>query len=633
MVNGSVLGKAVAKQSTNSVDKKDKNLEKYLKMFDDAWKYAKQNYHEKWEAYWKLYHNMRVKKSHDGIVESFVPLVNSSVNTIVATLFNSNPSVDYVPNHPDQEADTKVLNELYDDFARRDNWVQKNKTNGRQGIITGNMVAFYEWVPDKNGGYVHKQNIPIRDTIIDPQSNGWENWRYVGRRYHASKKELAKETIYNPETDKQEKRYKNLDKITNDGGSIDQESDKQIKDQAIGSIAPEDKDQIEIIEIWTRKEVVVIANRTTIIEQRENPYFTLDKALFEQRRIESEIAVEEYTQAKAAWDAERAARLPYGEDIGEFEAEAPAVFDEEFDEEHAGLLPFAHGRIYQDISLPYGDGDVDIIADQQELLNDYTELSLEAVLYTIFPQVTLDPKYSTWLDDLDPTPGKAYPFPNGAMNYLQPPTVPTNVFNERTNMKDEIRESIAVSQISKGVSATDNTTATEIKALVGQSDVRIQEKAQTLANDFFVQEARIVLRLLQLNAPDEMWVRTVQDANVDFVAINPRQFLGEYTPMVTLEIQRRANEAEKQEAYTQAFQIVIQDPTNDLYEAKKIFYRRMMPDLTDEEIERIIGSENPAEAQAQLPAGEGQITPDQVAQAVESAQANEAMSPTTGGLL
>lgn len=540
-------------------------------MFNNSWDYAKRNYHSRWKNNWDLYHNRRVKRSHDGIVETFVPLVNSSVNTITASLFISNPTVTYVPNHPDQEADTKILSEIYADMGRRDNWVQKNKVNGRQGIITGNLCAFYEWISDKTGGYVHKINVPVRDMIIDPNSHGLDDCRYVGRRYFASLKELKQEKIYDPETKEYIPRYQNLDKVTGGGDSGDDfESDKRQKDQSLGSVAPNDKDEVELIEIWTRKEVVVIAGRSTLIEARENPYYTLEKSAFEQRKLDHEL------------------QSTLGEKVGEF--------TEQFDEANAGMLPFAHGRMYEDISLPYGDSDVDIIADQQELLNDLTEMSVEAALYSLYPERTIDPAFTTLIDDLEPGPGKVFPVPKGAMEWNNPAPFPTGMLNERANIKDEIREAISVSQISKGVAATDDITATEIKATLGRGDTRIQEKAQTLANDFFVQEARIVLRMIQLNAPSSLWVRTVQDAHVSFSEVNPSKFLGEYTPMVTLDVQKRYEEDEIKERYMQAYSMLIQDPTNNLEAIKKYCLPKILPDMTPEQIEEIITppTSNPA---------------------------------------
>lgn len=573
--NGDVFGLNLTEQKKKQSGEKDTKLTKWLGKFERSWNYAKQNYHQKWENNWKLYRNIRVKRSHDGVVQTFVPMVNSAVNTIVAELFNSNPLVNYVPNHPDQEADTKVLNEIYADFALRDNWVQKNKVNGRQGLITGNFCAFYEWIDDRDGGYVHKINIPIRDMIIDPSSSSYEDWKYVGRRFFADKKSLEEETIYDFKTDSYRKRYKNLDEVIS--GGKDEDDDKSKKDQMIGSI-DDNKDRVELIEIWTKKHVVVIANRNTIIEERENPHYALAKSQQAQRKVEAQLKGEEITE----------------------------------DDKVEGLLPFAHGRIYADISLPYGDSDVDIIADQQELLNELTELNIEALLYTLYPEKTLDPKFSEWIDDMEPAPGKIYPLPQGAMSWNNPPAIPNGISQERLNIKDEIRESSAISRISKGASATGSTTATEIKNMLGQMDSRIQEKAQTLANEFFFQEAKIVLKLIQLYAPEQMWVRTLGDAKVSFDEVNPRQFLGEYTPMITLDIQRKLQRSEEQEAYTQAYQILIQDPTNNLPALKKIMFRKMFPDLTQEEIEQIITPPEQLEQgqQDQLPQGEEIIPQD-----------------------
>lgn len=576
-LNGDVSTNSMAKAARKDDAKKDNStLAEFLKKFNDSWTYAQQNYHQVWEDNWKLYRNIRVKKNHPGTIEAFVPMVNSTVNTIVASLFNSNPTVKYIPNRADQDDETDILNDIYQDFARRDGWALKNKINGRQGVITGNYFAYYEWQPDDNGGYVHKEIVPIRDAIIDPNAHNLGDAEYVGRRFFTSKKSLEEATIYNPETGKVEKRYKDLDDVE-DGtgvGGVDSESDKAKKDEALGSVSPDRASQVEILEIWTHKKVVVIANRKKVIEERENPYYTLSKSRYEQRKIEHELLRAQMLQETAGL-----------QDIG--------PFDEEFSEHNAGLIPFAHGTEYPDVSLVYGSSDVDIIADEQELLNTLTELNIEAVLYQLFPERRIDPKFADKLDNLDPAPGKVYPLPIGAMDWQNPPAIPTNAFAERNNLKGEIREAASVSEISKGITSTDSTTATEIKAMLGQADIRIREKADNLAQGFFMQEATIVFRLLQLYADDEYMVRTVGEDGVNWQEVDMTRFKGEYTPMVTLDVQAQLEKSEKQEAYTNAFQMIIADPTNNLMAAKEIMYPKMMPDLSQEEIERIITQEQP----------------------------------------
>lgn len=591
----------MAKKPTTTTKKDNPVLSRFLKYFTDSWTYAQQNYHQTWERNWKLYRNIRTEKNHPGTIECFVPMVNSTVNTIVASLFNSNPSVKYLPNRADQNEETDILNDVYQDFARRDGWALKNKINGRQGIITGNYFAYYEWQPDDNGGFVHKEIIPIRDAILDPNAHNIADAKYVGRRFFTSKKELENTLIFNPETGKMEKRYKDLDNVTENAtdGGLDAQSDKAIKDTALGSVSPNKGSQVEVIEIWTHEEVCVIANQQTVIEYRENPYFALNKSKFEQRKL--------------AWELERLQKLQQSagaDDIGEFK--------EEFNKKSAGLIPFAHGCDYPDVSLIYGSSDVDIIADEQELLNTLTELNIEAVLYQLYPERRIDPKFAGKLDNLDPMPGKVYPLPAGAMDWNNPPTIPTNAFAERNNIKGEIRESASVSEISKGITATDSTTATEIKAMLGQADVRIREKADNLAQGFFMQEATIVFKLLKLYADDKYMIRKVGDNGVKFETVEMSKFIGDYTPMVTLDVQAQLEKSEKQEAYTNAFQMIIADPTNNLAEAKRIMYPKMMPELTQEEIAAIITPTQPQQPQmAQpVPQMENMATQDMTAQDV-----------------
>lgn len=568
----------MAKKPTTTTKKDNPVLSRFLKYFTDSWTYAQQNYHQTWERNWKLYRNIRTEKNHPGNIECFVPMVNSTVNTIVASLFNSNPTVKYIPNRADQNEETDILNDVYQDFARRDGWALKNKINGRQGVITGNYFAYYEWQPDDAGGFVHKEIIPIRDAILDPNAHNIADAKFVGRRFFTSKKDLENTLIFNPETGKMEKRYKDLDNVQENAtdGGMDAQSDKAIKDTALGSVSPTKGAEVEIIEIWTHEEVCVIANRLTVIEHRENPYYALNKSKYEQRKLEWELNRLQTLQETAG-----------AEDIGEFK--------EEFNKKGAGLIPFAHGCDYPDVSLIYGSSDVDIIANEQELLNTLTELNIEAVLYQLYPERRIDPKFAGKLDNLDPMPGKVYPLPAGAMDWNNPPAIPTNAFAERNNIKGEIRESASVSEISKGITATDSTTATEIKAMLGQADIRIREKADNLAQGFFMQEATIVFKLLKLYADDNYMIRKVGEDGISFENVEMTKFIGDYTPMVTLDVQAQLEKSEKQEAYTNAYQMIIADPTNNLTEAKRIMYPKMMPDLTQEEIQAIITPQQPAQ--------------------------------------
>jgi hypothetical protein len=83
-------------------------------------------------------------------------------------------------------------------------------------------------------------------------------------------------------------------------------------------------------------------------------------------------------------------------------------------------------------------------------------------------------------------------------------------------------------------------------------------------------------------------IRKVGEDGIKFENVEMSKFIGDYTPMVTLDVQAQLEKSEKQEAYTNAFQMIIADPTNNLTEAKRIMYPNMMPDLSQEEIQAII---------------------------------------------
>jgi hypothetical protein len=107
-----------------------------------------------------------------------------------------------------------------------------------------------------------------------------------------------------------------------------------------------------------------------------------------------------------------------------------------------------------------------------------------------------------------------------------------------------------------------------------------------------------VFKLLQLYANDTLYIRTVTDSGVDFTEVNMNDFLGEYTPMVTLDIMKKLEDAEKREAYMQAYQMLISDPTNNLPKIKEYILPKALPELDKEELKQII-TPAPSEAAEQ----------------------------------
>lgn len=517
-------------------NRKNKNevLDKALGRYKASWDYASGRYHNLWGECWRLRENQRVKRSHEGVVKTFVPMTFSLVETITCALFNNRPKISFAPNEPSQEQNTQVLTALINQNWERDKWGKKFKSNGRATYTVGNGAVMLTWDID----HVRVDVIPIRDFIMDPSSTGPEDWEFAGRRYLTTKKKLESYEIVDVDTGEMKPRYKNLNDVPDRGSATEgEDTDKQSKDSLLGSTMTEETDQIEIIEIWDRDRVVSIANRSIVIEDIENPLKT--------QAVERGM------------------------------------------EDEPGIIPFALSRGYIDSSLPYGKGDVEVIMEQQELLNDFTEINLEAVLHQLYPARTLDPNLAPgWIDRMDPVPGAVYPFPANALNQLPAPIIPANAFNERANIKSEIREATAVDQVVKGVTSATTQTATEIRAQLGQASQRIESKARDLEDDFFPQVAIIWFNYYKLYAR-EQFVRVASAEGEQYLLYDPAVFMGEYTPKIQLEVTKELERDKKRESLKEAYAMLIQDRSNNLLEIK----RQLLPELLDlpqEAIERII---------------------------------------------
>lgn len=576
-------------------DGKDDALIWVQDKYEESWLYASQRYHTSWDENWRLYNGMRTMRRHAGVIKTFVPMVRSAVTTIVAALYSSSPKFVFIPDDPRQDGDTEILTEMMDDFYLRDGWAEKNLENGKNMEIVGNGVFYYEY----SDGIVTKKVIPIRDVIADPRATSWRNWRYAGRRYASTISELKSSQIIDPKTGGLKRRYKNLDKITGASGEDDlYRSDKTVKDMNLGQStggATTSKDHIEIIEIWTHKRVVTVANRCTVVEDMENPYLTQAKLRYEKERSDYEIAVAQYQLEAIGYQP--SIEQPY----------FPMLPEEPTSEEPLeGIIPFALGRSEIDTSLIYGGSSVDVVKDQQELLNDFTEISLEAELYTLYPERSMDPEYATRIDNLDPAPGKTWPVPPNAMQWNNPPVISSLPFQERSNIKQEIREALSTDGVVKGVTSDTEQTATEINAQMAQASQIIRLKARTIADDLFFQEGKIVFEIMRLYADDIIKIRTVNGDNVDWKDLQMSRFMGNYTPKVELEITRESTKELERENALKAYQMLIQDPANNLEEIKRIYLPKILIEASKEEIERMI---TPPQQNQALNSGDGFMAP------------------------
>lgn len=559
--------KPVSPQDSDDIGTKPNDvLKKTLDRFRASWQYAQSSYHTQWDEAWKLYNNRRVHYNYKGTANTFVPMTFGAIETMVAALANGRPSFDYEPEYPGQNQDTDVLNTLVDNYADRDQWDVKFTEIIRQMLITGNAPAYVYWEND----HPRLLHFSIRDAIIDPnlvspmQLLNGEG--YAGRRYLTTIDALKEYEVVDSDPKSKtygemKPRFQNLDNIKDKGSNgADKTTDKERKDMFMGTTAEQpDEHQVEIIEVWDEDRCISIANRTTVIEDIVNPT--------------KQIQI----------------------DRG--------------DPNPKGIIPFVFFRDYTDVSLFYGKGEIEPIKHHQEMLNDITNQNLDAVTLQLSPQIELDPAFASWINKIDNTPGRVYPFKPGTIGWRQPPQIAANAFNERTNIKQEIREATAIDQIAKGVSDTGSQeqTATAVRAQLNNAGQRIELKALMLEKDGFYQLGVILFRLIQLYVDDKILVKVASSTGVDLRVFDPKQFIGNYHPRVQLDLTTKQQEQDRQQKAIQAFQAIIQDPTNNLAAAKKILYPKMF-DLEQKEIDEI-------------------ITPDPQQQAAMAAQQQQEQQP------
>lgn len=573
---------------TSSKDKKQPEsdvLAQVLKDFNSAWEYTSGSWHGRWQNNYALYNNVRVKRGYEGISDTFVPMVFGTIETLVSALFGTKPKFNYIPPQEKQDQKTDVLNGLVDFYWDKDQWSIKVINTGRTGLQLGTGIDYWYWDKD----HPCMVNLALRDYFRDPTTPGSEEPRYQGRRYLCILEELKGYEVIDLEAMPDElgdypmkKKFKNLDKI-GDGGSTGDPLDKESKDMWYGSTVSEaEKKQIEVIEWWTNDKVVSVANRQVVIQDEENPF-----------------------KAKARANG---AKFP------------------------KGLMPFNWFRDYVDPSLFYAKGEIDFIGDQQEMLNDLTNQNMDAVTYVLNPMWRLDPKYAHLMKEIESLPGAGVPAEAGAFEWLPFQSVPPDAFNERQNIKNEIRETTASNEVIKGVGAEGaKTTATEINAQVAGAGQRINLKVTQIENEYFHRMARIIFEMVKLYVTEPMMVRILGKDGARWEEFDPAEFQGDYEPRVQLDI---SIENKKQQDAANAKELLaafLNDPDVNQQELKKLVLQRSF-ELDPDEVELLMQPMPVDPMMMGDPAMMGEMSPEEPPNPLAALYPEEQVAPPEMGL-
>lgn len=536
----------MTKKPKTSID----TLSTVVNDFNSAWEYTQSSWHDRWQNNQFLYNGNRVKRGYVGITDTFIPMSFATVETLTSGLFGSKPRFQFLA--PENKADQKtdILNALLDHYWEKDQWSLKIINTGRNTFKLGTAVDYFFWDKD----HPRMLNVPIRDFFISPTASSLDEYctGFCGRRFLTTLDELKSFEIVDfdsePDADgnyPMKPKYSNLDMIPADGVTGDN-TDKQEKDMWYGSTVTEaNKKQIEVIEYWTVDRTISVANRCVVIEDSENYYKAKDRA--------------------------NGSKYP------------------------KGLLPFADSRDYVDESLFYAKGELDIIGDEQELLNDITNQNIDSITFTLNQMYTIDPKYAHMISEVENLPGAVYPFEAGTLVPIPQRPIPGDAFMERQNIKNEIREATASSEVVRGTSSEGTkakATATEVNAQIAGAGQRFSLKVTQIENGYFYRMAKIILRMIQLYVTEPMMVRIVGKDGARWEQFDPSEFDGDYEPKVQLEAsinnekQRDANNAKE---LLGAF---LGDPEINQMELKKLVLTKSF-DLDPDEVELLIAQQNP----------------------------------------
>jgi hypothetical protein len=531
--------------------------------WNSSWEYASGAYHQNWQDMADLYDSKRVMVGYNGISDTFVPMSFSTVETMVAATAGDKPLVEFMQTKPEQATNVEVLNGLFSYYWDLDNWTNKLITHSRIFFKIGTSVLFVYW----NIDHPEIKVVPLRDFFIDPTATilNYQNARYMGYRFLADIDSLKAEQVINPETQEVESKYQNLDKVTG-GYSSGDETDKEYKDTHMGSTLSDEaqKNQVEVICYWTKEEVWYVANRTTVIYKSKN--------YFKER------------QQFLGW------------------------------ENPTGMYPFVIDSFLPDESLLYGTSVLQSIAKPQELLNDLTNQNVDAVSWSLDPVMELDPMYASYIDKIKNVTGAVYPFKPGSLSAVNKPMIPSNAFNERSNIKNEIRETTAVDEIIKGISSPSRTTATEVKAQVASAGRRFDIIISQMENGGYYRLSKLVFQLVQMYVTQPTMYRVIGKTGVDWQSYDPNMFKGDYEPRVKLKATLDEQKNKKMRDLKELFTSMLGNPYVEQAALTRIIIQKAF-DLEPDEVDMLmVDPQQQAMAQGgEDPKAKKEKTPEQIA--------------------
>lgn len=526
--------------------------------FKVARDYVKNNYEADWSDYWKCYNLIRTRRGYDGISDDFVPETFSIIESVKANIAGGKPKWTFVPMADYQEQNTTLLNELMDFYWDQNMMGQKTLNWVQDMLLYGNGILMVSWEDDMPC----ISNVPLPDFFVDPTATHLNNPlsagypKYCGYRYLTDRDTLAKKDIVDVDSGAYQPYYKNLEDVEDYNGDWDK-LDKDQKESFMGSTLGKDavKKQVECIVYYTKKKKIIIANRTTIIYEGDNPY----------KRAASKKTVQT-TDPQTGQPTTKEVDIP----------------------EVKPFLPFAVLRNYVDQSLFYAKGDVAVIIDRQETMNDLSNQKQDNITYVLNNMWQIDPQFSHLAEQIESVPGAVYPIPKGALTAIEKQIVTPEADTQILAIQEEMRRATAADEVIQGASQEKGRiTATEVTAQVNQANQRFNTKLNTLESEGYGQLGSIMFKMSQIFVTEPMAVRVVGPDGVTWNQYDPADYSGEYVPKVSLESTQKTMQVEEGQKYMQVHQTFANSPYINQKEYARLYLQKAL-NLPEDQVKALM---------------------------------------------
>lgn len=536
-------------------------------MFDAAKKYTDSGLRTKWDNYFRVYKGQRVIRNYEGIADPVIRESHTIIETLVANIAGGAPKFHFTKTNEEQTDDTDVLNGLLDFYMIYNQMGLKNQEWVRDMLLYGTGIIHVSW----QDGKPRIENIPLRDFFVDPTSTGMVQTinpaRYAGYVYLADAEVLKGEKIYDDEKKAWVPRYTNLDTIGYkkdnaagaDGGQGDNASmDKAFKDMFHGSTLGEKavEKQIHVIRLYDLKtgRVYEIGNRKAFIYN--------EPTWCQREEMEEDVEVE---------------------------VDEEIVTTQRKLDEIKPFLPFAVLRDYVDTSQFFGEGEMSVLMEDNELLNDFEAMDIDNNAYQNTPMYWVDPQFADLIPEIETISGAVYPIPRNAMGAIERPQLSADLDAKKQRITERMRRATAADEAVQGVSQQKGrTTATEIQSQLNQANTRFSTKISNLESEGYAQLGLIIFKFIQIFVTQKTAVRIVGKRGTYFKDYDPWEFNGEWEAHVELDTTIKQKEMELGAKEDAINQMILNNPIFNQVEVHRYVMQKKDPNLTDERFNEML---------------------------------------------